>query len=1051
METTTEPATSDHGRGTLSPMAKAISALAAIAVTASIGWWAYLEWPGHGRPTEPQTDTTADGSQSSTTSQIMVVEAPRIGPTLVAQRPEPIDFGHVAYEIGSKQITVTLRHAGGRVDPVSISNIRVVTDSAKMTAPVLDGDAPKSCTLGAVIPRADGVYCPITLTWSPDPGETLHATLTGDVKPFVSPDLIAQAATLKDRPGGWPDTSFSIRFTGTSAPAPAPIQIDTSPETILWEDTLEEIPRGQAELFVAGAPARIHRFTTVPPDLLEVRSDGETGCLNRILAPNGERTRCSFTVHWHAPPGIDTVDGQVLVHWSTTVTQRTPDPAMHTHAVPVRGTRKVRQATAAVGPDPKLEVAPPTINLGRVVAGTAITAQRIEIRIHDAPAIIEDIYSGPSAAQAGIQILTDATTQGDHHNCLRTFTPDEVGDWCLVTIEGDVPADSAPGPLKDAVIEIVWRAQNATSLVSKRDTIDLALDIAAPPSPDPAPTNALLSINPQHIDLGTDLKIPTQAFVTLSAVDGEVTYESAVVRSPTPGTAQSVNISDTDCREQDPAKRLRPGGFCDIQIEWTPTPGARLDATINILWRRNKERLRSEIPITAQAIAPTPTSPRTETRPPPSTMLDTMLEDPAALARAALQERRAATTFADGHGVIYGHHRTATTAPARRRYVDPDHSASGIAWRESTRPVDLTATVLPGHPIPVVLANRINATLPGPVVGMVESPVWGGHGRAQIMPPGTMLYGLTPGILGSMAQTGARAAPTLGPQITTSGARIDIGWYWGHRPDGSAFNLSNTLWTTDLMSAAGVPARVDPYEWETYINIISSAGLRALLIMAGPERNYAQSITIDAQGNRTEGLQHAPTKKELAYQELHQGMGQIASILTSLNQPPPAVIVPAGTRIRLYSREVLELLPIEDVAASTDENPPPDPAGTRRPPPTSSRPLPTPGPTDHTGQTDPQNTTQDLHPSQRPPQEWNDFANRLTESTAPGPSWQDDAYRAGTHFTEPTPGQPPPSIPSPPGNAPPAPAPPTHTPRPGPLGPMQGASPRPSTGTTPWN
>ena len=343
-----------------------------------------------------------------------------------------------------------------------------------------------------------------------------------------------------------------------------------------------------------------------------------------------------------------------------------------------------------------------------------------------------------------------------------------------------------------------------------------------------------------------------------------------------------------------------------------------------IVWKTGTTRHRLDIPVKGNVPAPKPTveedlaNPPTVVAPAPQAQPARKMIGAQELARRRARAAMTQPSLKGGVGVVEMDTQTLASldpASARRlRIIDENLETIGVQWSQSARPVDLTAVIIENAPIHVVITQRVNAAYGGPVTAMVQKPVWGGHGRARVIERGARVIGYTRGITGFGTASGNRTkGNTNVGTATVGGARLNVDWKYLMRPDGAAFNVQGEIATGDLMGAQGLPVILDPYEWERYIAIIGNAGIRALSILASPEKQLVKTITTTETGETKEGFEHIPTQNELAALEIVTGLKEATLVMQALTTPQPAIVLPAGTRGVLSPLRGLVLKPITEV------------------------------------------------------------------------------------------------------------------------------------------
>jgi type IV secretion system protein VirB10 len=167
--------------------------------------------------------------------------------------------------------------------------------------------------------------------------------------------------------------------------------------------------------------------------------------------------------------------------------------------------------------------------------------------------------------------------------------------------------------------------------------------------------------------------------------------------------------------------------------------------------------------------------------------------DPRIAARAAMQRARAASVPPPGQ-------------------VDAGPPAGwGPDWPrvDSSLPVDRTRILTTDRVINAVLERGVDSSIPGPVVAVVESHVYGSDGRTILIPAGSRVVGAF------------RLLQTANQE------RIEMQWTRVLRPDGAHLLVDDPA--GDAMGRIGVPGDVDSRFWDRVglpllFTLISAAG-----------------------------------------------------------------------------------------------------------------------------------------------------------------------------------------------------------------------------------
>ena len=873
-------------------------------VAVALGIWLWLGLstpePGGGEHEAPaQTEGTEPGFIEGIGVIPGVREAPLLEPTTGG---DTLDLGTVAYGENRKRLATRLRLASGRPDPIAMTNMRIVVAPGAQVAtlPTLQPGT-EQCMSGNYEQRDDGTYCEITLLWTPEPGETLDAHLLAKVAVWEKRELVLAAEHIADKPGGWNPYTLELKIVGTAdiAPAPATLEVDT--QRIEWDAAAGEREENEITITARNRPIDVHAINIAPP------IDDAAITVGRIGECTGERepeVPCPFYVRWapQQPPlglSAEISDHEIVIAWREINRLGERGQLRETNVALVRTLHPPGRTEAKIAADPEI------IEWEKFTIGRRTEVVELTITVSAAPITVERIHTTPEAEKHKISI----TGSG---KCTRVYQPRRQTniDWCRMQITA-VPASET---MEGAALLVEWSHGQGTDAL--RDRFELTIPLRGTGRKIDARAPAELTSDPPGpIDLGQAQSATTKIErITLTNRGGSAsraTIESIAVVATDVALREGLGVNAQDCTR----RALRGNDFCDIELSWTPRTGRAIAATIEIKWNSGQTRERTLIEITGQG-------PGAETGP--------AIASPAAVARAAFRARRARNAGGQGWHVDVAAHRALVSPPTGPpRLIDYDQSEVSQPWIKSTRPIPMHTVVLPNTPLAAVLLHEINAVYTSPVVAIIERDIWSsGPQRTKIIPRGARLEGTIAGL---------RSGEGSGSQINGTEVRVMVSWRTLTRHDGATFGLAggagggehgSVLATTDLMSRAGLPAVVDPYELENWIGIMGGAAIEALLIMAGPEITYGTVTETTPGGGTVERAQRQPTRKELAWLQLQSGVSEIGNIMKAFTRPLPSIVVPAGTRMRLYPSQGLVLRPIEyEPPAQMAARQPTDPTG----------------------------------------------------------------------------------------------------------------------------
>ena len=216
-----------------------------------------------------------------------------------------------------------------------------------------------------------------------------------------------------------------------------------------------------------------------------------------------------------------------------------------------------------------------------------------------------------------------------------------------------------------------------------------------------------------------------------------------------------------------------------------------------------------------------------------------------------------------------------------------------------------TSTIRVGKAIPAVLVTSVIKGSSLPVVAMVERNMFGDHGRNIIIPAGSR-------IIGKIDPANQKEIGANGSFVTF--ARLQIVWEKLVRPDGATFVFESPAKSGDAQGREGVPGRKDPQLLQKYAAPLMTSTVTALLNLLLPLDGTSgrQIVQNSETGNQTiqESVSSEDTQKTEALETLTDPLKEIAKKLlakglasedgSETQQPEPALVVAAGTRIHIY-------------------------------------------------------------------------------------------------------------------------------------------------------
>ena len=982
------------------------------------GWYTWAEWQGMQAPvTAPVVQSTRpDIRKPEATTIVEVVPTPRIPPGIGPIDGIPINIGTVTPEMDSIKRTVTLRHLSGRADPVSMSNPKIdikTRQGRHTTAPIVlteDG----SCFTESADADTDGTYCSFTIEWTPGREETLEGTFMARIEPYVSQQMRQNAKTLDDVPGGWQGYTMEVPIVGLSEPEPPEANVRTDPQALGWGTETTEATERKVTIIVENRKVDIGEIIVFPStDTISLVEGRHGTCSNRTLEATSKRNaECAMKLLWKPGQGTLVLNHELVIPWRET-------PKEGTRISDFRNETVVRMTGRGIFIDPHaggvatIGIEPEVVDLNTTTKGQASTPRRIKMTVTGRPTVIETINVTPRANAAGLRAT-------DTSECVRTHVPGEQTrvSWCFITLQ--IAADAPAGSFDDKAIEVIWAHARSEDHGRAKDRYISEFNATWEVKDESAPrtqviAEGMLEASHTAIDFGTVKEGRYEQRITLTNTrtePSELQILRASVESTSLDARKGSSVDAVGCTGLDSGK-LESNDFCDVRVTWKAEQAATLDARVEVVWETSKGRHRLEIPLNGAI--------EKDTLKAPPDIPSTQAQAPRTMSRKELARERARATAArpalgGGIGVVEMSMETLRAldpANARRlRIIDQDLSSIGVQWSDSSRPVDLGTVIIENVPIHIVVTHRVNAAFGGPVTAMVQRPVWGGHKRAQIIERGSRVVGYTRGVTGFSTGSGTaqeEESEQGGQPSLQAGARLDVEWRYLMRPDGSAFNVEGELATGDLMGQRGLPVILDPYEWERYIAMVGNAGLRALAILASPQKQLVKTIITAENGETREGFEHIPTNKELAAREIVDSVRDVSVVMQMLTTPQPSVVLPAGTRGVLSPTRGLRLIPITEVPIERATVPgSAEAAELANEIERQSRGLETagaPSPEQAATQEDTAKNEQEqghLEDFQRPPAGFDAAANRAQGPTADQPSWLGQAQQAGVTTMEDT-------------------------------------------------
>lgn len=820
--------------------------------------------------------------------------------------PHGIPLASVTESISLLSPTSEIRVINLHIDsPTDDHGIRVATDTCSQTESL-----------------SKATSCHITLEWLPEKHGRLRNTLLAmEIRP--PEPLPGQPA----RPPNWAPFRHVVPISAQLHPAPPPIQVSMLPfnfnhpipgETLNISRRLEVRNRAARILLIRRKASLLS---------MQQAFDIDADDCNRTLTPppGGHPAWCEITASWSPAPGSPPLDAQVNVYYVEAATPEHPDEGpRQTLVIPVTSPSGIEaeippdQAPATPG-TAAWEI--PEADFNKFPSGsptriirTRLFAKNGPIRILDVP----DLFASTPHERSGLELIWD--------DCLEPGVIPANHD-CPMNIQWNIPA--TPTTLNATVI-LRWSADTKDALPQ-----ELPLPVFGsfvPPQPE------LILLDPSSADAPqTPAATPERRQPPQTAQDTEETTEPQENRQPAQTDADTT--SQPEPQPPDPLRHVHER-LEDILQRPIPEP---IDP--NRQPEPEQDTPSSAAPPQAQP-PPGDEAPAAAAMQPGQVHIERAQSSFAAgdLQLAAARDdlmRRRSIPVLDGAGIIRIQG-AKKPEPPKPRWTDPDYTMIGIPRTpgESSRPVNLSATILAGTPIPAVLDFHINALQPTPVTATVTRDIYASHGSSIVIPRGSKAIGFT--LAGNQQPGATQAADSFN---TAFAQRIQIHWTRLIRPDGAAFAPASEIRTTDLMGRPGLPGRINRRELASFLSALSTialqAGTTALLaddITRIVSAQAGQTGTSDVVGSPGDVISNpgdantaASTTHTFRVTPAQQARQQARMALTEVLQsqfaaalpPPPTVTAAAGSRMQLVPAVDLWLTP---AIPAVQTQPPADPA-----------------------------------------------------------------------------------------------------------------------------
>lgn len=254
---------------------------------------------------------------------------------------------------------------------------------------------------------------------------------------------------------------------------------------------------------------------------------------------------------------------------------------------------------------------------------------------------------------------------------------------------------------------------------------------------------------------------------------------------------------------------------------------------------------------------PRPLSQPVAPPPPPPKARELFVSSPVPQGRAV--DSRAARIREESRGAV----------DMRLAYTPPD--SDNMEWitkdekwamdrTDTSLPVDLERTITVDRMIPAILVNEVNSELGGKVIAVIESNVYGAHGRKVLIP------------------AGSKAVGQYKPLKKVGEERLAILWTRIITPEGINIHTANAE-MTDAIGRAGVTGEVDRRYWDRFgMAMLTSVGT-ALTAYSIPVRSESQQIVVEGFGRESSSLSKTILEEQIDIK--------------------PRVIIPAASRIQI--------------------------------------------------------------------------------------------------------------------------------------------------------
>ncbi len=225
----------------------------------------------------------------------------------------------------------------------------------------------------------------------------------------------------------------------------------------------------------------------------------------------------------------------------------------------------------------------------------------------------------------------------------------------------------------------------------------------------------------------------------------------------------------------------------------------------------------------------------------------------------------------------------------------------------STMPKDEEFVIRRNKPIPAVLSYPLQYNSQYkevvPATAIVERNIYGGSGRTVVIPAGSLILGHATGNW---------------PNTYTRFARVALVWDRLVRPDGAEFIFKNKPITGDAQGKLGVPGKGSTDYMEQFVKPMLSSLVPAAINLISPVSElYTRKVLTDKDNGELSILETGQqTSSEKAKHELIATWNKIAHKLVddTLNNTTPPFVVPAGTRLTIYTKQDIMLRFVDDDA-----------------------------------------------------------------------------------------------------------------------------------------